>query len=42
MPVFMLPAVFADLSLGLWLLARAKRLPEMVGDHTPSGTAAQA
>jgi hypothetical protein len=42
MPVFMIPAVFAELSLGLWLLVRAKRLPEMVEHQTPSGTAAQA
>jgi hypothetical protein len=30
MPVFMIPATFAELSLGLWLMARARRLPGMI------------
>jgi hypothetical protein len=42
MPVFMIPAVFGEISLGLWLLVRAKRLPELIERHTPSGAAAQA
>jgi hypothetical protein len=37
MPMVMIPAAFAELFLGLWLLVRAKRLPGMIGHRAPSG-----
>ncbi len=36
MPVFMIPATFAELSLGIWLLVRARRLPGLIEEHAPS------
>lgn len=41
MPVVMIPATFAELSLGIWLLVRAKKLPAVV-EHVQSSAKAHA
>jgi hypothetical protein len=32
LPIFMIPATLSEISLALWLLWKAKKLPEMVSE----------
>jgi hypothetical protein len=36
----MVPATFAELSLGIWLLVRARGLPGSIEEHGPYGSKA--
>lgn len=35
-PLVMVPATLAEISLGIWLLVRARRLPGLIEEHAPS------
>jgi hypothetical protein len=42
MPVVMIPATFAELSLGIWLLVRAGRLPDLIEERASPTSRARA